>query len=37
MATIENIALIVLLLLLGVAVTWAVLVGLIYFLEMADD
>jgi hypothetical protein len=37
MATIENIALIVLLLLLGVAVTWAVLAGLIYFLEMADD
>ena len=37
MEAIENIALIVALLLAGVGVTWAVLAGLIYFLEMADD
>jgi hypothetical protein len=37
MEAIENIALIVVLLLAGVGVTWAVLAGLIYFLEMADD
>lgn len=37
MAAVENIALMALLMLAGVAVTWAVLVGLIYFLEMQDD
>jgi hypothetical protein len=37
MAAIENITLMVVLMLAGVAVTWAVLVGLIYFLEMQDD
>jgi len=37
MAVIENITLIVALLLLGVGATWAVLVGLIYFLEIQND
>lgn len=37
MDALENIALIVVLMLAGVAVTWAVLVGLIYFLEMQND
>jgi hypothetical protein len=37
MAALENIALIVALLLLGVGATWAVLAGLIYFLEIQDD
>lgn len=37
MAFIENIALIVALLLLGVGATWAVLAGLIYFLEIQND
>lgn len=33
----ENVALMVVLMLAGVAVTWAVLAGLIYFLEMQND
>lgn len=33
----ENVALMVLLMLLGVGVTWALLIGLIYFLEMQND
>lgn len=37
MDALENIALMVVLMLAGVAVTWAVLVGLIYFLEMQND
>jgi hypothetical protein len=37
MATIENIALIVLLLMLGASVPWAALAGLIYFMETMDD
>lgn len=37
MAFIGNIALIVALLLLGVGATWAVLAGLIYFLEIQND
>lgn len=37
MATIENIALITFLLLLGAGVTFAVIAGLIYFLETMDD
>ena len=37
MDALENIALIVVLMLAGVAVTWAVLAGLIYFLEMQND
>jgi hypothetical protein len=34
---IENIALIVVLLLLGVGAAWAVLIGLIYFFEVTND
>lgn len=34
---IENIALMVCLMLLGAGVTWALLVGLIYFLEIMND
>lgn len=34
---VENIALIVVLMLLGVGITWALLIGLIYFLEMQND
>lgn len=37
MDVIENIALIVVLLFTGVSATWAVLVGLIYFLEIQDN
>ena len=37
MDALENIALIVALLLLGVGATWAVLAGLIYFLELQND
>jgi len=37
MDAIENITLIVVLLLAGVSATWAVLIGLIYFLEMQND
>jgi hypothetical protein len=37
MAVIENIALIVVLLLLGISATWAVLIGLIYFFEVLDN
>jgi hypothetical protein len=37
MDVIENIALIVALLLLGAGATWAVLAGLIYFLEIQND
>jgi hypothetical protein len=37
MDVIENIALIVVLLLLGAGATWAVLIGLIYFLEIQND
>lgn len=37
MDAIENIALIVVLMLAGVAATWAVLAGLIYFLEIQND
>jgi hypothetical protein len=37
MDVIENIALIVVLLLLGVGATWAVLAGLIYFFEVTND
>jgi hypothetical protein len=37
MEFIENITLIVALLLLGVGATWAVLAGLIYFLEIQND
>jgi len=37
MDALENIALIVVLLLAGVSATWAVLVGLIYFLEIQDN
>jgi hypothetical protein len=37
MATIENIAVITFLLLVGVGVTFAVLAGLVYFLETMDD
>ena len=33
----ENVALMVVLMLLGVGVTWALLIGLIYFLEMQND
>lgn len=34
---IENIALMVCLMLLGVGVTWALLIGLIYYLEWMND
>lgn len=34
---IENIALMVLLMLLGVSVTWALLIGFVYFLEIMND
>lgn len=37
MATVENIAVITFLLLMGVGITLAVLAGLIYFLETLDD
>lgn len=37
MDAIENIALIVVLMLAGVAATWAVLAGLIYFFEVTND
>ena len=37
MAVIENIALIVALLVVGMAATWAVLIGLIYFFEVMDN
>jgi hypothetical protein len=37
MDALENIALIVALLLLGIAATWAVLAGLIYFMEFQSD
>ena len=37
MATIENIALMTFLMLVGVGVTFAVLAGLVYFLETLDD
>jgi hypothetical protein len=37
MDALENIALMVVLMLAGVAVTWAVLAGLIYFLEIQDN
>ncbi len=33
----ENVALIVVLMLLGISVTWAVLIGLVYFLEVMND
>lgn len=33
----ENVALMVVLMLLGVSVTWAVLIGLVYFLEVMND
>lgn len=34
---IENVALIVMLMVLGVGITWALLIGLIYFLEVFND
>lgn len=34
---IENVSLIVVLMLLGIGVTWALLIGLIYFLEVVND
>lgn len=37
MATIENIALITFLLLMGAGIAFAVIAGLIYFLETMDD
>lgn len=37
MDAIENIALIVLLMVAGIAATWAVLAGLIYFMEFQND
>jgi hypothetical protein len=37
MATIENVSIIVFLLLLGAGITFAVLAGLVYFLETMDD
>jgi hypothetical protein len=37
MDALENIALMVALMLAGVAVTWAVLIGLIYFFEVTND
>jgi hypothetical protein len=36
-SVLENIALIVLLMLLGMGATWAVLTGLIYFFEVTDN
>ena len=37
MEALENITLMVVLMLAGVAATWAVLAGLIYFLEIQND
>lgn len=37
MDTVENIALIVVLMLLGIGVMWALLAGFIYYLEAFDD
>jgi hypothetical protein len=37
MTAIENILLIAILMALGVAAAWAVLIGLIYFFEVLDD
>jgi hypothetical protein len=37
MEALENITLIVVLMLAGVAATWAVLIGLIYFFEVTND
>jgi hypothetical protein len=37
MEAIENIALIALLLAIGVGLTWAVLIGFAYFLEVTND
>jgi Na+-transporting methylmalonyl-CoA/oxaloacetate decarboxylase gamma subunit len=37
MATVENILLITFLMLMGTGVTFAVLAGLVYFLETMDD
>jgi len=37
MEAIENVALMVVLMIAGVAVTWAVLIGLIYFFEVTND
>jgi len=34
---IENVALMVFLMLLGVGVTWALLIGFVYFLEIMND
>lgn len=34
---IENVALMVTLMLLGVGITWAVLIGFIYYLEVMND
>ncbi len=34
---IENVALMVALMLLGVGLTWAVLIGFVYFLEILND
>lgn len=33
----ENVALMVVLMLLGIGITWALLIGLIYFLEVMND
>lgn len=33
----ENVALMVVLMLLGIGVTWALLIGFIYFLEVLND
>ena len=37
MDAVENIALIVVLMVLGIGATWAVLIGLIYFFEVTDN
>jgi len=37
MTMIESVLMMAILMALGVAVTWAVLVGLIYFFEVQDD
>jgi len=37
MDALENIALIAVLMALGIAATWAVLIGLIYFFEVIDN
>lgn len=34
---IENVALMVTLMLLGIGITWAVLIGFIYYLEVMND